>query len=597
MPTREDRSRSKHIDLFKRVLLEGVFLAAIVPLEGLYAEPVMVETNRYVVQRRGIGSFSTGEPSYRIVQRHRSFDVVTPKAAEHQTQATKSRTEPLNWSKVTKDCAEILRDPDIRSCDPNMIRTLSALPNDADFSSQWALSELANGADINAQTAWELGVGSSAILVGVIDSGIQTNHPDLVDNIWSNPAEILDGVDNDGNGYIDDIAGANTALGTSDITDCDGHGTHVAGIIGARGNNSLGVTGVSWVTSLIMARTDTDCTGSATLQAVINAYDYFTDLKQRGYDIRVVNASFGGTGYAQAEYDAIQRLHSAGILLVAAAGNENTDIDAVPFYPASISLPNVIAVAATGPERFLAGYSNYGASSVHIAAPGGDSSYADGGILSTWSTSATPSALYRAIQGTSMAAPMVTGALALVASQRSELSGLQLRQLLFNSAQNASELRGLVQEGRFLNVAQMSSGTTPVDQCPDDDNKFTAGVCGCGIADSDLNASGTLDCLDPVVRDLMPARPRVRIKGRRLVLSMENRSGVEWYIEVASSTKKHNSRQSTSKSRYYVANTASASVPKPSRGSRVKIRYAFRVTGSRYDLSLWSRYRDIGVVP
>jgi subtilisin family serine protease len=589
---------SAYLWVLKRTAFVAAWLLTSAGVDSLYADTALVEADRYIVQLKDTAALSRGDLPYLVEHRYRHFDVVIPKTSALRAKSSESATEPLRWSKVARDCAEIMRNPDVDSCDPNLIRRLAAVPNDPGFSSQWALSELSNSADINVQSAWDRGVGSKSILVGVIDSGIQSNHPDLTDNIWINPSETLDGVDNDGNGYVDDISGANTAFGNNDIRDCQGHGTHVAGIIGARGNNSVGVSGINWVTSIITARTDIHCHGWVSLQAVINAYDYFTDLKLRGHDVRVVNASFGGSIYSQAEYDAIARMNAAGILLVAAAGNESANLDSAPLYPAAIPLPNVVAVAATGPGRSRAQYSNYGGSSVHIAAPGGDGGSADGGIYSTWSAFASPNALYRSIQGTSMATPMVTGALALIASQRSALSGLQLRQLLLNSAEVLPQLQGVVQAARFINVAGMSTGITPLDQCLDDENKFEPGVCGCGSADADLNANGIADCLDPSVRNIVPARPLAMLRGRRLFLFMENRAGVEWYIDLNYSSRARSSQGLASRNRYFVSSRSKLWLRIPVRGVRAKVRYAFRVIGSRETFSSsWSNYRDLGVVP
>jgi subtilisin family serine protease len=560
------------------------------------AETILTMPNQYLVQRFNTGVAALEPASYALVKSHRNFDLVVPSSAVRRVGASSTRPEVLDWAKVRRDCDEIMKDPSVRSCDPNLVRKLTALPNDPSFSSQWALAESSSGADIDVQAAWNFGVGSATTLVGVIDSGVATNHPDLMDNLWSNPAEVIDGVDNDGNGYIDDISGANTALGTANISDCDGHGTHVSGIIGARGDNSIGVSGLNWVTAMIVARTDADCTGAATMQAVIQAYDYLTDLKQRGYNIKVVNASFGGSGFVQAEFDAVERMSGAGILLVAAAGNEGTNVDAAPFYPASLMLPNVVSVSATGPEATLADYSNYGPVSVHIAAPGGDFNYSNGGILSTWATAATPSTLYHEIQGTSMATPMVTGALALIASQRTELSALQLRQLLLNSALTLSQLEASVQGGRFLNIGAMASGATPQDECPSDDFKFSPGICGCGVQDRDQNGNSRADCLDPVVRDLIPQRPRVKVSGKRVIITMQSMTGVEWYVEVVNSRRARSGRVSAPKSRIYVSQSPKGWVPKPAKGTALKVRYAFRVAGTKSDFSFWSAYRNLGPV-
>jgi hypothetical protein len=385
--------------------------------------------------------------------------------------------------------------------------SLAAIPNDAGFGSLWALHDPVNDVDVEAPQAWDRGTGSASVLVGVIDSGVYYDHPDLSPNIWTHPAEPQDGIDNDGNGYIDDFRGINGYFGDNDPIDCSGHGTHVAGIIGAKGNNGIGVTGVNWTASIVNVSARYDCGMFLSTAGIIAGYNYFYDLKVRGYNVRVVNASFEGRVYSQAAYDAIARLHAVGVLLVAAAGNSQNDNAATPAYPASYDLPNIISVAATNRRLALASYSNYGRN-VHIAAPGGEPDDPQGGILSTYSPLAEGEQWYESLAGTSMAAPMVAGAIALVASQAPQLSGAQLKELLFASAYKLSQLQGVVAEGRFLNVARMAQfAAQPGDQCPSDPNKTTPGACGCGVADTDSDGDGAPNCMDSCPGDTGKTSP------------------------------------------------------------------------------------------
>jgi hypothetical protein len=486
-----------------------------------------------------------------------------------------------------------------------------------------------HSADVGATTAWDVGTGTADTLIGVIDSGVYRQHQDLSANLWSNPNEPVDGVDNDGNGYVDDINGVNTHTGSGDYSDCNGHGTHVSGIIAARGNNGTGVSGVNWVAGLIVVNTDSDCSGSATVSSIIDAYDYFYDLKQRGHAIRVINASFGGEGEITAEQQAIERLGSVDILLVAAAGNDNRNIDDFPSYPASYELPNIITVGATGPTRLRAAYSNFG-QSVDIAAPGGDSNLPDGTILSTYSPDASPGALYAGIEGTSMATPMVTGAIGLLASIKSYLTGSELKQVLLDSATIAPALEGRFAGNRFLNLAAMVSAGDPADQCPSDPDKTSpgacgcgvpdsyvdsdgdrrfdcvdgcpsdlfkteAGVCGCGISDGDANGNGQPDCFDPYVADIVPVKPQVSLTRSRLAVKMTEKVGVEYLLEVTVTRPRVGSRNSKPQVKYYTSTVASGVLQKPARGSLVRVRYAYKVIGSDTDFSAWSRAARLSV--
>jgi subtilisin family serine protease len=229
-------------------------------------------------------------------------------------------------------------DPEVKWAEPNYYRHVTVTPSDADLGLLWGLNKIA------APAAWDITTDCAPVTVAVIDSGVDRNHPDLVGNIGPGSYDF---VDDDG-----------------DPTDTNGHGTHVAGIIAATGNNYVGVTGLCWTSNLMILRVF-DAFGFSTLDKIISAMAY-----ARNNGARIINASYGGSGFSYAEAEEISNLNAAGILLVTAAGNEAVDNDTVPSYPACYDLPNIISVAATDEGDALAWFSNYGPDSVHIAAPG-----------------------------------------------------------------------------------------------------------------------------------------------------------------------------------------------------------------------------------
>ncbi len=320
------------------------------------------------------------------------------------------------------------------------------LTADPSLSAQWALNNVGQAggipdADIDAFEAWQVTTGSRSVVVAIVDSGIDFAHPDLAANIWTNPREVAgNGRDDDGNGYIDDVHGWDFV--DNDNTPQDGfwHGTHVAGIIGAVGNNGIGVSGVSQQVSILPLRFQNN-SGSGYTGAAVSALNYVTQLKLAGVPIVATNISWGGgTSVSLSLQTALQAQANAGITVVVAAGNNGGDNDAVPRYPSSYSFDTIIAVAGSDTSDKLLGFSNYGATSVDLAAPGA-------GILST-----LPGGGHGSISGTSMAAPHVTGTVALMAAVRPHATATQIRSAILGSVDRVSTLAGKVATGGRLNA-------------------------------------------------------------------------------------------------------------------------------------------------
>jgi len=335
--------------------------------------------------------------------------------------------------------------------EPSFVVRAARLPNDRDFNEQWGLRNLGHfggrtGADIGAASAWDVTTGGGSP-VAVVDTGVSFNHPDLAPNAWVNTADPVNGKDDDGNGFKDDVSGADFLNGDSTPDDDGGHGTHVAGIIGAQGNNSTGITGVNWEAQ-VMGLKFLDGNGEGNTADAANAIDYAVD---RG--ARVINASWGGPAFSHALYSAVRRAHEHGVLFVAAAGNDGINADSSPDYPAAFDLPNVISVAATDRADRLVEFSNYGAKSVDLAAPGDD-------IYSTVPSVSDPSG-YAAFSGTSMAAPFVAGAAALYLTKNPQATVEQVRAALLGSVERLPTLAGKTVTGGRLNVAGALGATAP----------------------------------------------------------------------------------------------------------------------------------------
>lgn len=321
---------------------------------------------------------------------------------------------------AAKALAQLKNNQDVEFAEPNSrLRILdSSVVNDSRFDEQWSLQNSVHpGADIHVVPVWRAGItGSEEIKIAVVDTGTDFTHPELAEAVYVNRGEIPDnGIDDDGNGYIDDYRGFNAIQKKGSAMDDQGHGTFTAGLIGARGNNEMGISGVAQRVTIVPVKF-LDENGTGTTADAVAAIEYAIQMK-----VRVINASWGGGEESQALKQAIEHAGREGILFVAAAGNSGDDLDLTPSFPASYDLSNVIAVGATTKNDTLAPFSCYG-QSVKIAAPGEK-------ILSTYLNSD-----YRAFSGTSAAAPLVSGAAALLLSKDSMLTDLRIKELLMQGA-------------------------------------------------------------------------------------------------------------------------------------------------------------------
>jgi subtilisin family serine protease len=358
------------------LLIIGIVLALVQPLSGqdgdglLSSSPGIKEGWEYV-------------PGEVLVSFRESTDPVTINSVHGRLRSTFLQKVPGRIERVRiregLTVEEAVRkysvNPEVRSVQPNFIYHLESTPNDTSFSTLWGLNntgQTVNGvsgtadADIDAPEAWDRVTGSGTVVVAVIDTGVDYTHPDMEGNIWHNRGETdcSDGIDNDGNGFIDDCNGWDFVGDDNDPSDLNGHGTHVAGILGAVGNNSEGITGVNW-SSKVMVLKAGGIGGFFTTATLVAAIDYAVSN-----GANIINASYGGSVFDQLQYDAIRAAGDAGLLFIAAAGNERVNTDINPHYPSGYYLHNIISVAASDQNDDLAGFSNYGPTTVDVMAPG-----------------------------------------------------------------------------------------------------------------------------------------------------------------------------------------------------------------------------------
>ncbi|HXG50532.1 MAG TPA: S8 family peptidase [candidate division Zixibacteria bacterium] len=349
---------------------------------------------------------------------------------------------------TVQEAVEILRqDPAVAYAEPNYIVRTTSTPNDPRFADLWGLHNVGQSggtpdADIDAPEAWNRTTGSRDVVVAVIDSGVDYNHPDLAANMFRNTADCnTNGVDDDGNGHVDDCYGIDTHNNDSNPMDDNNHGTHVAGIIGAIGNNNRGVVGVNW-TIQIMACKFVSAAGEGTTENAIDCLEYVKAMKERGVNIVATNNSWGGGGFSQALSDAIDLQRQAGILFIAAAGNGDLfgfplNNDSTPFYPCTYYLPNVVCVASTTRTDARSSFSNYGRRTVHLGAPGS-------GILST-----VRGNKYAFLSGTSMATPHVTGVAALLKADDPGRDWRAIKNLILAGGNGVSSMANTVTRRRL----------------------------------------------------------------------------------------------------------------------------------------------------
>lgn len=345
---------------------------------------------------------------------------------------------------VAANIRKLCQDPAVLYAEPNFILREAASTNDPSFPLQWGLAntgQLVNGqkgkpsADIAASQAWDSVTTTGPVVIGEADSGLDYTHPDLAANVWSNPGGI--------GGCADGTHGYNVVAKSCDPQDDNKHGTFVAGVMGAVGNNGQGITGVAWRTKILPVKF-IHAGGWGTVAQLILALDWIVRAKQAGVDVGVVNESgtWSGWSYSQALADEVGKLASNGILFVTAAGNSKADNDTTPRYPCDYDASNEICVAATTQLDKLASFSDYGADSVDLAAPGSN-------VYST-----LPGGSYGYWQGTSFSSAYVSAAAAMVLGRCPSLSVTQLKADIVGSVVQLSALQGKVASGGRLDLQQ-----------------------------------------------------------------------------------------------------------------------------------------------
>jgi subtilisin family serine protease len=370
---------------------------------------------------------------------------------------------------VEEAVRQLTNHPAIAFAQPNYLYSALATANDPKFTdgSLWGMygdgSSPANLFGSQAAEAWRDGyTGSTDIVLGVIDTGVDINHPDLAANIWVNAREIPgNGVDDDGNGYVDDLHGWDFYRNDNSVFDPDEHyhGTHVAGTMGALGNNGQGVAGVNWRVKIISAKF-LGPGGRGSTASALKAVDYLTGLKRSGVNLKAINNSWGGGGYDPALHEAINRAARASLLFVCAAGNDSANNDTSPHYPANYDTTRganpadydaVLSVAAINRTGGLAYFSDYGATTVDLGAPGE-------GVVSC-----LPNNGYGLANGTSMATPHVTGAVGLYASTHPEAGALQIRNALLGAVAPTASLAGRCVSGGRLDLSTIIRPPPPTN--------------------------------------------------------------------------------------------------------------------------------------
>lgn len=451
--TRPIARSSKHYHALRTVIIltsvfvSVLFVAAPASMQGFKgAQRIEMFEGRQVVANEVLVKFHGSATAISIAEAGQDADVDSEEEVNgHGVRLFHSRS---------KDVATLLRElrgrADVAYAEPNYILRADLTPNDPSFASLWGLRNTGQviggvagtpGADISATSAWNTSTGSTANVVAVVDTGIDYNHPDLAANVWSAPAAFTVTFGATSVTCPAGSHGFNAITNSCDPLDDNNHGTHCSGTIGGVGNNGVGVAGVNWTASIMGAKF-LNASGSGTTANAIKAIEFTIQAKQifgANANVRVLSNSWGGGGFSQSLLDAINLANANNMLFVAAAGNNGSNNDSFPFYPANYNAPNVVAVAATNNQDGIASFSNFGATTVDLGAPGVN-------ILST-----TINNTYSFFSGTSMAAPHVAGAAALVLSVCS-LDTAALRSNLLGNVDAISSLAGKTVTGGRLNV-------------------------------------------------------------------------------------------------------------------------------------------------
>jgi subtilisin family serine protease len=414
-----------------------------------------------------------------------------------------SRTQ----SSSKKDSNRLLENSSITSKQDKVEDEPSALFNDPAINQAWGLKKS------DAARAWSVTKGSRDIIVAVIDTGIDIKHEDLANNLWKNPGETgkddkgrdkaTNGIDDDGNGFVDDVYGWNFVSNNNQLDDNHGHGTHIAGIIGAEAGNGKGITGIAPEVSLMILKYyDPKVPGTDNLKNTIQAIKYAVKM-----GAHIINYSGGGTEFSQEEHDAVAEASKKGILFVAAAGNEKSNSDQHHYYPADYKLPNIISVTAIDPSTQVLNSSNYGVETVDIAAPGQN-------ILSC-----LPGNSYGYMTGTSQATAFATGAAALVMAHKQSFKAEDVKKYILATGDAQSQLASKTRTSRQLNLYK---ALTILD----------AGISASGVSAVNWNGSKTFTVenkkntdkksLDPADEGVDPSARQMTVFGQSLIKAIGN---------------------------------------------------------------------------
>jgi len=373
---------------------------------------------------------------------------------------------PTDFKAITN---RLMKNSQVVFAEPNYIYRINRVPNDPELGKLWGMinhgqpdssnSKGVSGVDIGAEAAWDIETGKQDLLIAVIDTGMDYTHSDLKDNAWTNMAELngSPGVDDDNNGFIDDIHGYDFANHDPDPMDDHGHGSHCSGTIGGKGNDGAGIVGVAWNVK-IMGVKFLGADGGGTLEGAVEAIKYATKM-----GVKIMSNSWGGGGYSEALKEAIQEAGEHGIVFTAAAGNSAQNNDESPAYPATYNLPNVISVAAIDNRGELATFSSYGRKTVHVSAPGVNVYSSIPGGYDSWS-------------GTSMATPHVTGVVALLLSHEPNLNPEEVRTRLVRTSRPMPSLKGKTASNGLVNayLALMNEQAPPDPNDPENWTNFQA---------------------------------------------------------------------------------------------------------------------------